>query len=230
MIISINQPAYLGWSGYFDRIARSDIHIVLDHVQFEKNSFVNRNRVLGKSGPFWLTVPVLTKGKFGSLSISQLEIDSTQPWKRKHLQSIKSAYGRSPYFDDYWGMIEEAISLNDTNLSDLCRGLTDCLLGALDIRVQQHQSSDFNFQGTKSDLVLEICMHFGATDYLSGPFGRDYLDLKSFEDAGIRVQFHDYTDLAYTQDSIEFIPNLSVIDLLFNEGASAAKRFNKDVD
>ncbi len=78
MLLSINQPAYLPWPGYFDRIARSDLHVVLDHVQFEKNSFINRNRILGANGPCWLTVPVRTKGRFGDLQIHEIEIDNTQ--------------------------------------------------------------------------------------------------------------------------------------------------------
>ena len=101
MIISINQPGYLPWAGYFDRIAKSDLHVVLDHVQFEKNSHVNRNQILGQSGPFWLTVPVRTKGRFGNLSIVNLEIDATQSWTRKHVESIRSSYSRSPFFGEY---------------------------------------------------------------------------------------------------------------------------------
>jgi len=222
MIISINQPGYLPWAGYFNRIARSDVHVVLDHVQFEKNSFVNRNKVLGPSGPFWLTVPVRTKGKFGSLPICEIEIDASQHWQRKHLQSIRSAYGRAPYFGDYWPIIEKAVSSDNSRLSALCGDLTGRLLQALDIETKVCRSSNFDFQQAKSDLVLEICRHFDATRYLSGPFGRDYLDLQSFEDAGVAVEFNDYTAAPYAQQSSEFVPNLSVLDLLFNEGPSAA--------
>src|ERR1051326_8427944 len=99
MIVSINQPAYLPWLGYFDRIAASDIHVVLDHVQFEKNSFVNRNKVRTAQGATWLTVPVETSGKFGQLPIDQLQIASDQPWARKHWKTIEQCYAHAPYFD-----------------------------------------------------------------------------------------------------------------------------------
>lgn len=85
MIVSINQPAYLPWLGYFDRIARSDIHVVLDHVQFEKNSFTNRNKIRTKEGSAWLTIPLSTKGKFGNLEIRNLEFASHGGWEKKAL-------------------------------------------------------------------------------------------------------------------------------------------------
>jgi hypothetical protein len=101
MRVSIMQPAYLAWLGYFDRIAMSDIHVVLDHVQFEKNSFTNRNKVRSSAGWSWLTVPVETSGRFGSLAIRDLKIASEPRWRKKHLNTIETCYGRSPFFDVY---------------------------------------------------------------------------------------------------------------------------------
>ena len=227
MIVSINQPAYLPWSGYFDRIARSDLHVVLDHVQFEKNSFVNRNRILGKDGPFWLTVPVRTKGRFGNLPISEVEIDQTSNWQRKHLQSIRSAYGRSAYFDECWKNLEDVLQGEFLKLNDLCRSTTDVLLDLLGIEVEHQFTMEHDFVSSKSELVLEICNKFKATSYLSGPFGREYLDLESFKSAGIEVLFHDYKTPEYAQGHREFVSNLSILDLLFNEGESAKRRFGK---
>ena len=141
MIISINQPGYLPWAGYFDRIAKSDLHVVLDHVQFEKNSFVNRNQILGQAGPFWLTVPVRTKGRFGNLSIANLEIDTSQFWRRKHLESIRSSYSRSPFFGEYWEPLKARIDGDQVLLAELCRSVTGFLLECLHIDVPIHFSS-----------------------------------------------------------------------------------------
>ena len=85
MIISINQPAYLPWLGYFNRIIKSNLHVVLDTVQFEKNSFINRNKIIINQAPVWLTVPVLTKNLFGYLDINAIEIDHKVPWQKKHI-------------------------------------------------------------------------------------------------------------------------------------------------
>ena len=98
MIVSINQPAYLPWLGYFDRIVQSDIHIVLDHVQFEKNSNINRNKIRTFNSWSWLTVPIKTKSKYGNLSINNLEIDNSYLWKKKHLRSIQQSYSKTSFF------------------------------------------------------------------------------------------------------------------------------------
>lgn len=221
MHISINQPAYLPWPGYFDRIARSDLHVVLDHVQFEKNSFVNRNRILGPNGPLWLTVPVRTKGRFGRLPIHEVEIDNTQKWARKHIQSLRAGYSKAPHFDDCWPELQAVLDSGWERLGDLCRETTSHLLGLLGISTPMVFSSDHDFSSRKSDLVLDICKHFGADVYLSGPFGGDYLELEAFQRHGIKVAFHDYHQDPYIQVGMEFVPNLSVVDLLFNQGLAS---------
>ena len=97
-VVSINQPAYLPWLGYYDRIARADIHVELDCVQFEKNSFANRNRIRLRQGSAWLTVPVRTKGRFGDLMIDEIEISGDGRWQGKHWRSLSQAYAHAPHF------------------------------------------------------------------------------------------------------------------------------------
>ena len=99
LIVSINQPAYLPWLGYFDRIYKSDIHVVLDHVQFEKNSMINRNKILANKQEQILTIPVKTKGKFGELAITSLEVADNVDWKNKHFRSIQQAYSKAKHKD-----------------------------------------------------------------------------------------------------------------------------------
>src|SRR5476651_588587 len=107
MRVSINQPAYLPWLGYFDRIAISDVHVVLDQVQFEKNSMTNRNKIRTSNGSSWLTVPIKTKGRFGDLSICDLEVDTSSNWRDKHWKAICQNYSRSPYFGRYASDLEK---------------------------------------------------------------------------------------------------------------------------
>ena len=94
MKISINQPAYLPWLGYFDRIDYADIHIVLDHVQFEKNSFTNRNKITSNHGPHWITIPV-TKGENGSSNINKIRCTKNKKWIKNHLNSISQNYSKT---------------------------------------------------------------------------------------------------------------------------------------
>ena len=218
MIVSINQPAYLPWPGYFDRIVKSDLFISLDHVQFEKNSLINRNKIKTPQGWVWLTVPVKTKGKFGNLSLTSLETNQDIKWSNKHFQAILSSYGKARFFGDYREYFQEIYSKEWPLLNDLITETNNFLLKELTIKTETIKSSDFNPQESKSDLVLELCQKVGAKTYLSGPFGRDYLDLDSFDKAGIEVIYHDYIAPEYSQLYNDFEPYMSVIDMLFNCG------------
>ncbi|MCB9851422.1 MAG: WbqC family protein [Phycisphaerales bacterium] len=221
MIVSIHQPAYLPWLGYCARIARSHRHIVLDHVQFEKNSYINRNRVRTASGPCWLTVPVKTSGRFGELPINKVEIDNTRDWRRKHWQTLTQAYSQAPHFADHADFFENVYRRDWTHLALLCETTTAYLLAALGIDTQRKASSAMNASGVKEELVLNLCREAGATTYFSGSLGRDYLCCKTFADSGMRVEFQDYRHPKYPQVGEGFIANLSVVDLLFNCGPAS---------
>ncbi len=219
MVVSINQPAYLPWLGYFERIAVSDLHIVLDHVQFEKNSFTNRNKIRTAEGWTWLTVPVLTKGKFGDLGIHELEIDNRSNWRGKHWRAITQNYGKAPHFQEHAPFFEELYGQEWTRLGELCDAATSYLLKAFDIDTPLQKSSGMQPEGAKDDLVLDLCRKAGAKSYLSGALGRDYLREEIFEEAGVDVRFQDYQHPEYEQARRQgFEPYMAAIDLLFNCG------------
>lgn len=218
MIVSINQPAYLPWLGYFQRIAVSDLHVVLDHVQFEKNSFVNRNRIRSSGGAVWLTVPVRTAGRFGRLPIDELEIDSSSNWRRKHWQTIAQAYRRAPFFEEHALFFESVYEQEWRLLADLCGALTGYLLEAFAISTPLRRSSGLGAGAAKDELVLEICRVTGASLYLSGQFGRSYLHEERFAAHGIDVVYQDYRHPVYPQVYSPFVSHLSAVDLLFNCG------------
>lgn len=223
MKVSINQPAYLPWSGYFDRIRRSDVHIVLDSVQFEKNSLVNRNKVRVGSSPTWLTVPVKTKGRFGALPIADLEIADDR-WRRKHVRTLEQQYRGAAGWSDFGPALIEVLDREWSHLEPLlaeCRGLLRSTLG---IATPLVRSTSLPAVGEKSDLVLGLCRELGASSYLSGPHGRDYLDMPSFAEAGIEVEFHDYVQPRYAQGTDRFIPNLSVVDMVLSVGVREARQ------
>ena len=186
MRLSINQPGYLPWPGYFARIAASDVHIVLDHVQFEKNSLANRNKLRTRQGWCWVTVPVKTKGRFRDLSIETLEVDNHIPWARKHLGTLRIEYARAPYYALHAKFLEEIYLRSWTLLNELLRELLFDLLDAFDIKTQILFSSQMSVRGSKSELILNLCRAASASTYISGPFGRDYLDRSAFLDAGIK--------------------------------------------
>lgn len=219
-IVSIHQPGYLPWLGYFEKIARSDIHVFFDDVQFEKNSFDNRNKILTAQGELWLTVPVLSKGHLDT-RLSDIEIDTRAPWAKKHWKTITMNYSKCPYFSEHASFFEQIYNRDWKNLLALNIEITTYLLKALGISTKLVYSSKLQKDGKKSDLVLSICKNLGAGTYLSGTFGKDYLELEKFQAANIQVLFQDYEHPVYKQHFEGFVPYMSVIDLLFNEGKNS---------
>ncbi len=215
MIVSIHQPAYLPWLGYFDRIAKSDIFIFLDTVQFERNSFTNRNRIKTANGPIWLTVPVLLRGHLAK-KLSEIEIDERQDWRGKHLRSIEQNYRRAAGFADRFDRLKAQYDLVASGLADFCFAQLKFWLRELAIGTRIVRASEQAVTGSKSELVLSLCRNAGATTYLSGPLGRGYLDEGQFKAAGISVRYHDFQHPIYPQLYGEFIPAMAIVDYWMN--------------
>lgn len=226
-VVSAHQPMYLPWLGFFHKIAVSDVFLVMDDVQFEKNSFSNRNKIKGSNGDFWLTVPVALKGHTESY-IKDTAIDNTQKWKKKHLKSIEESYRKAPYFDQYISFFRECYAQDWDKLVDLTTYMLKWFLKELNIKTDVQIMSEFNFDAKKSDLVLAICQEFDAHVYFSGALGKDYLDTEMFKDNDIHVMFQDYKHPEYEQLNKDFISHLSIIDVLFNHGPQTYDVLMKD--
>lgn len=223
MIVTIMQPAYLPWLGYFDRVLRSHLLITLDHVAVsigDRQQFVNRNRIRTAQGWTWLTVPIRHK-RGQRQPINKVEIAGDGHWQAKHWRSIESCYRGTPFFDMFAPQIQSVYERPWTRLVDLVETLTTVLFEQLGIAVPIRSSASMNVDGTKSDLVLNLCKAVGASHYISGPFGREYLDRAMFEEANVELSFHDYGHPAYSQKFPGFEPYMSVIDLIFNHGLSS---------
>lgn len=217
MIISINQPAYLPWLGYFNRIIKSDLHVVLDHVQFEKNSFTNRNKILLNKQVLWLTIPILTKGQFNNLNINTVKMDITN-WRKKHWLSIKQAYSKSLFWSSFYEQLENIYIYKYDVLNEFLKSFLGFFLQYMEINTSIEYSSNYHFHEKKSDLVLEICKKFNATKYISGPLGKNYLEEYKFFKSDIEIVYDNYVHPIYPQISDKFIYNMSIIDLMANCG------------
>jgi hypothetical protein len=221
MIISINQPAYIPWLGYFERIYSSDLHIVLNHVQFEKNSFINRNKILTKQGPKWLTIPTTYADQIKS--INKCKTINNKKWINVHLKSLYQNYSKANYFKMYFQKIEKILleNINQDNLFQIINTLNLYFFEELEIKTKIIYSDKLNITSKKSDLVFDICKHFNSDIYLSGINGRDYLEKEKFDKHRIEVLFQNYQNPQYSQLGNDFKPNLSILDLLFNEGKNS---------
>jgi hypothetical protein len=216
MIVTIHQPAYLPWLGYFDKIARSDIFVFLDTVQLEiGRSYVNRNQIKTVNGPTWLTIPVLRKGRRAQ-TIAQTETDPQMPWRQKHLRAINFAYARAPRFNMNFQKIEKLFSSNETLLAEICYQQLAFWVQELGIKTQIVRASALPEMGKKSDLILNICRYFGARRYISGKLGRSYLNETDFRQSNIDIEYQDYKHPTYPQLYGDFVPNLSIVDFWMN--------------
>lgn len=224
MKISAHQPAYLPWMGYFDKIAKSDLFVYLDNVQFEKNSFTNRNLIKTAQGACWLTLPVRQKGHMSSTLLT-LPLDDSQPWRRKHLQSIALNYRKAPGFDEKFSRLERQYQTPAITLADFCWNQLQFWLAELDLACTLIRASTLPDMGRKSDLVFNLCRHFAADTYLSGKLGKDYLAESVFAEHKVHIEYQDYQPPVYPQLYGQFIPALSILDLWMNSPAPLSGYF-----
>lgn len=211
------QPGYLPWLGFFDQLARSDVFVIYDDVQFDKHGWRNRNRIKAPAGPFWLTVPVRHAGK-GQPTNHQVEIDGVQPWARKQIGSIRQFYAHAPFTARYLPELEEMLQRKWHLLIDLDLAVTGLLASWLALPFAPERSSTLGVGGGQSERLLNHCLRFNTKRYLSGSAARDYLDLELFSRHGIEVVWQDYTHPAYPQQHGAFVSHLSTLDLLLNCG------------
>ncbi len=215
MILSAHQPAYLPWLGYLHRIAISDHFVILDNVQFEKNSFTNRNRINVSGKALWLTVPVHLKGHM-SATIKDVEIAQNIKWASKHYKSLSQAYQKSPFFSQHKGFFESIYQQRWTSLLELNQALLNYFLEQFAISTPISMLSDLKVEGKKQELILNLCQHLSAKAFIFGAQGGDYVDETLFTESGVDTLFHRYSTPAYEVFNGDFIPDLSCVDLLFN--------------
>ena len=217
-----HQPEFLPWLGFFHKLTLGDTYMIVDNVQFKKKHFENRNRISTRNGALWITVPVHTQGRFEQ-HINQVAIDNRSNWQRKILKSIELNYAKTPYFSQYWPFFAQVIGQERHNLAELNEELIRGCLSFLGIKVNVVKSSELGIVEQGTDLIVEMCKSVGATTYVSGQSGRDYLDEVRVTQAGIELIYQQFTHPTYQQMSTPFLPQMSVIDLLFNTGEKAGE-------
>jgi hypothetical protein len=203
--------------GFFDQLIRSDVFVYYDDVQFDKHGWRNRNRIKTASGPHWLTVPVLHAGKFGQTNL-EVEIDNRQQWARKHIGTIKQFYSKAPFANAYLPELEELLCAGWHSLVELDLAVVDLMCEWMNIKRKIARSSQLGIPGAKSERLLGICKHFSADNYLSGDSAMDYLDIGLFASNGITVEWQKFIHPVYQQLYGEFIPYLSMLDVILNAG------------
>ncbi len=218
--LAAHQPQYLPWLGYFDKIARVDQFILLDTVQYKKNEWQNRNRIRTGRGWQWLTVPVHYRFP---MTLREVTIDETGPWRHKHREALRTHYGRAPHRNAVLPPIESILGRTFANLAELNAQAVRTLAGLLGIRTPIVLATTLAGLPVGADVgaderLLALCRHFGCTRYLAGSGGQAYMDLETWRHAGIGVEFQDFHVPPHPQVYPGWEPNLSALDWLLNCG------------
>ncbi len=222
MILSVHQPQYLPWLGYFDKVADSDCFVFLDLPQFKKREFQNRNRIKGPNGEVWLTVPVVSKGKFEQ-PIKDVLIDNSQPWQKSHWQSLSLNLKKAPYWDRYSPGLQAFYTKRWDKLSDLNLEMTDWFFKQLGITTPWKLESSLGTTTQSTERLIELCRKTGCDAYLSGSGGKDYMDEARFEQENLGLKYQHYTHPSYPQRYGDFLPYMCIVDLLMNVGPDSLK-------
>ncbi len=219
----ISQSNYIPWKGYFDAINQADTFVILDEVQFTKHDWRNRNRIVTPQGIQWLTIPVYVKDVYNQ-SINETRI-SAPNWTRKHWGSVQANYARAPHFKRYaerfaalYAGLEEPLLSRVNEM--FIREINEIL--GIDTKIVRCET--LGMIAGKNDRLVDLCKKVSADVYLSGPAARAYLDEALFADAGIQVEWLDYSGYPqYPQQWDDFEHGVTVLDLLFNTGPEAPR-------
>jgi hypothetical protein len=221
--IAILQSNYVPWKGYFDLMAAVDEFLIFDEVQYTRRDWRNRNKVVVQGEPRWLTIPVRTKGRFDG-PIDSMETDG-QSWAETHWKTIVHAYGKSEFFPLYRSALEEAYEKAGKLplLTDINELFLRLIAGLLGIATEITRSRIVpRTAEAPDDRLVEICIARGATQYVSGPAARAYIENEKFRRAGVELRYADYSGYpVYDQQSEAFEHGVSALDVLMRCGPAA---------
>ena len=221
MKAAIHQPHYLPYPGFFHKLSLADVFVIMDDVQYDKR-FTNRNKILAPQGPIWLSVPINKAEKFRPVSV--MEINNSLPWREEHWKKLTYSYKNARWFHLYQDYLEGVYKREWALLFDLDFETVKTLMEWLGVKIPVVKESELNVKGEGTERLVNACKAVGADTYVSGAGGRGYMDEHAFEKAGIRLEYQEYTPVEYSQRfSKQFVPNLSVVDLLFNVGPASGR-------
>lgn len=229
MKVAIHQPNYLPYVGFFHKLSLADTFVIMDDTQYDKK-FTNRNKIKVPGNWIWLTVPINKKHKFVANKI--VEINNEENWQSDHFEKINRSYSNSEFFKkNYKTFFEKIYSKKWDHLFTLNYELIIQLIDWLDIKIEIIKESELNIKGNSTERLVNISKKIGAETYVSGIGGKEYMNEKMFETNNIKIEYQNFKCPIYKQVfNSEFIPNLSIIDLLFNIGPKSLSKLKQNED
>jgi len=223
MMLSVMQPTYLPWLGYFDLIDTADKFVFLDNVQLEKRSWQVRNKIKSAQGELMLSIAVSTPKGRSDTFICETEFKQGNHWQKKHLKSIFTSYHKSLYFGCIYPLLEDYYSQGEVNLSKFNIGLITKLCSLMGMSTPLLLASEIDgIVGVKDERLVSLCKKLNCDEYLSPIGSVSYLEKKipggELVKGGVELFYHQFTHPEYNQLYSGFVSHLSIIDVLFNVG------------
>ena len=223
MIVAAHQPHFMPWLGYLDKMAKADLFVVMDDLQYEAQNFQNRQRVKLAAGPAWLTVPLVHGTHSDRICDKRIDnaASAKQHWQRRMWLTLETSYARAPFFTRYADELRGMFARPWISLLELDLAMLDLARKWLRIRVPIVRSSSLQLTGHKTERIIDMCRKVGARAYLSGSGGsQSYLDAEQMGRAGIGVIWQHFDHPVYTQRYPErgFVRYLGFLDLVLNCG------------
>lgn len=215
MIISIHQPDYIPYIGYFYKIAYSDFFVFLDNAQFSTDNMHHWNNIKTPQGELRLKVPV--ENKLG-MKINEVRTRDTLKWKEKHLKTIEMNYKRAPFFEQIFSTFSQLLLKEYSSLAEMNININSWIANSFKLNTPLLLSSNMGITTTKETRVIDICKVLNGNTYLSGNGARAYQVPEHFADNGLTLTYTNYKAFEYPQLWKDFIPNLSILDYIFNCG------------
>jgi hypothetical protein len=225
MKVGMIQPNFLPWRGYFDFIDDVDLFIIYDDVKYTHRDWRNRNKIKTNNGLKWISVPVIHNS---NTLINEALIDYSSRWVEKQIKTITLSYQNAKYFEVYSKELFNILMAKPKLLSELNYNLIKWIMKELEINTRLQFASEFKKTGSKFDKPLKILKLVGATEYLSGPTAKEYTEINKYNNANIKVEYKEYNYKEYPQLWGSFLPNVSILDLLFNCGDNS-REFLKSI-
>ena len=228
-ILSLMQPTYIPWLGYFNLIKNSDEFVIYTTTQLSKRSWQTRNRIKSSNGILMLSIPIKKTFKRDDIIIKDAEVENEFNWQEKHLKSIKQSYSKAPFFDEVYPLIQDLLMKKSNYLIDYSIPILLCFLEKLNISTKVLFSDQIQYEGKKDKALVSICKERNATTYLSVKGAIDYIlsGENLFSNSGIQLQWNDFIHPQYKQLHGEFESHLSIIDSLFLHGFDNVEKMIK---
>ncbi len=220
-VVAIHQPNFFPWLGFFDKLARADVFVLLDDVQFPrtgKGTWVNRVQLLVSGKPAWVTAPIV-RAEGSSREIREVRVDDSQPWRTKLLRTVEHNYRRTPHYGDVFPLVEELVTTGTDRLAELNERNVRRIAAEVGLDADKIvRSSSIETEGHSTDLLIELTKAVGGTAYLAGAGAAGYQEDEKFAQAGLELVRQDFRHPTYPQPTDEPVHGLSIVDALFNCG------------